>query len=1130
MNEGIQMGELFERVKPARSLEWTGERFTTEATGQVEVEHLHRYFLARHLAQGLDVLDIASGEGYGSALLAQTARSVVGVDIDRAAVEHARAAYLAQNLRFEQGSAQSIPLPDQSVDCVVSFETIEHFSEQKQFLSEIKRVLRPGGKLIVSSPNCEIYSPPSVPTNPYHIRELTRNELEKLLRANFKYVTLLAQRPIVGSVIVRGIEAEGPFDSMTFEHLGGDRYEASTGLDSPLYYVAIASDIALPSLCDSFFFEQGTVDEVVVTLPALRLEHQRLQESLRSLENSKVREVRARAGGLAAEIESLRAELVKYKRRAISWDRYDAAYAVWKSYKKKHIDRHEALKIIRDKYRVPVFFLLYPLYKIVKPFRKLKRSLENKICPTKIKIERHSTFDPSKRTMLLVSHEASQTGAPILAFNLLEKFASRYNVISVLLGPGSLENAFRNLSFATVGPFEARMRYTHRVHDPILAACRRFAPAFAIVNSIESCEALIPISKAKVPSVLLVHEFISFLRELDMAKVVTFAGQMVFSARPVWEDAVEVFPPLAGRPANIITQGPSRIPREWLSCEPANDEYERMASVMRPLGADDNLVVVAGCGTIEFRKGVDLFISVASALQARSPSRRFRFVWVGKDSIHEPLYSRYLAAQIDCRGLQETVKFLGEVNSLEPVYAMADIFLLSSRLDPFPNVAIDAMLAGLPVICFSNGSGVADMLSNHFDLKRLVVPCADASSAAEIIEQLSADDSYYQATRTAIRDLALSTFDMDRYVERLDQVAERAILIRRQEEEDAAAINRSDIFTMEYVVRPGSRAPRETCIKSFVRESAGFGGTRCPFPGFHPGIYRRAHPELNAPPFVNPLAHFIRSGEPKGPWLLDIITPVPSPSAQVPDQRAALHLHIHYPDLTPELFRPIAANQTRTDIFVTVSSDEGQREVTETAAGLGISIKDITVVPNRGRDVGPLLTLLGRRLVKDYDIIGHLHAKKSLSLPGRLKEGGSTKVGADWRSFCIENLLGGKHAMMDVILGRFARNLKLGLVFPCDPNTLGWTLNRPHAIALLERMGIVTELPQELFFPMGTMFWARTDAIAPLLEIDLAWSDYPFEPVAYDGTILHAIERLFPVVAQHRGFEIAGTYVPGVTR
>ena len=114
------MGELFERVRPVRPLEWTGERLATDATGQIEVEHLHRYFLARHLTRGLDVLDIASGEGYGSAFLAQTARSVVGVEIDRGAVEHARAAYSAQNLRFEQGNAQSIPLPDQSVDCVVS--------------------------------------------------------------------------------------------------------------------------------------------------------------------------------------------------------------------------------------------------------------------------------------------------------------------------------------------------------------------------------------------------------------------------------------------------------------------------------------------------------------------------------------------------------------------------------------------------------------------------------------------------------------------------------------------------------------------------------------------------------------------------------------------------------------------------------------------------------------------------------------------------------------------------------------------------------------------------------------------------------------------------------------------------
>jgi glycosyltransferase involved in cell wall biosynthesis len=895
------------------------------------------------------------------------------------------------------------------------------------------------------------------------------------------------------------------------------------------------------------------------------------------------KEEKSRADGFPADIDRLGAEhlgltntfgfrLGRFLGRITNLAKYDAACQVWREYKKKHIDRHEALKIIGDKYGVRSFFILYPLYKTVKPFRNCIAFLVRKLiwkmkvvllkaiarigfdadwylkrypeiaaggmdplvhyviygraegrlrCPPKIEIEVHGSLDSSKRTMLLVSHEASQTGAPIIAFNLLEKFASRYNVISVLLGPGKLVDAFRNMSFATIGPIPAHTRHTRSIHEPILRACREFAPAFALVNSIESSEALLPLYEAKIPSVQLVHEFATAgYKPQDLLKIARYAGQTVFPARVVWEAAAAMFPPLAARPANIITQGPCRIPREWLDGETADEEQERIAAVMRPLGPNDDAVVVMGCGYFDLRKGIDLFISAAAALLQRLPSRRFRFVWVGKEKDY--LYSRYLAAQVNCCGLQETVKFLGEVNSIELVYAMADIFLLSSRLDPFPNVAIDAMLAGLPVICFRNGSGVAEMLSHHSYLRRLVVPYADASSAAEVIEQLSHDDSFRQTAKAAIRDLALSTFDMDGYVERLDQLGERASLIMAQEEADFLTISRSDALIVEYAAPPDFSGPRDDYLKSFVREGAGFGGTRCPFPGFHPGIYRNTHRELNEPPFVNPLAHFIRNGQPQGPWLLDIIRPEHLLSARDPGQRVALHFHVHYPDLTLEMFRPLMANQARLDIFVTVSSDEGLREVTETAAKLCITIKDIMVAPNRGRNVGPLLTLLGRSLIEHYDIVGHLHAKRTAFLP--------EPIGTAWRTFCIENLLGGKHAMMDLILDRFARNPKLGLVFPCDPNIVGWTFNRPYAEVLLERMGILTELPDEFFFPMGTMFWARTDAIAPLFELDLTWSDYPREPLPTDGTILHAIERLFSVVAQHRGFEIAGTYVPGVTR
>jgi len=116
-------------------------------------------------------------------------------------------------------------------------------------------------------------------------------------------------------------------------------------------------------------FEQALADQ--------KLQDAALRLSQKALE-TKLREESARTGGFAAEIESRRAELLRSKRRVISWSQYDAAYQVWKGYKKKYIERHEALKIIGDKYGVRSFFLLYPFYKIIKPFWKFKTFLVRK--------------------------------------------------------------------------------------------------------------------------------------------------------------------------------------------------------------------------------------------------------------------------------------------------------------------------------------------------------------------------------------------------------------------------------------------------------------------------------------------------------------------------------------------------------------------------------------------------------------------------------------------------------------------------------------------------------------------------------------------------------------------------------
>lgn len=230
-------------------LQFTGERFLPEVEGQIELEHLHRYLIARRLVKGKLVLDIASGEGYGSALLAAQAKSVTGVDISRDAVDHARSRYASlSNLRFLVGDCADIPMKAASVDVVVSFETIEHHERHEEMLAEIKRVLRPGGLLVMSSPDRYNYSVATGYNNEYHVKELYRHEFEALLSRHFNNTSLLGQRVAYGSMVLP--EGRGGFVSF---RKSGAAVEESAGIVAPVYLIAVASDNTLPRLEGSVF-------------------------------------------------------------------------------------------------------------------------------------------------------------------------------------------------------------------------------------------------------------------------------------------------------------------------------------------------------------------------------------------------------------------------------------------------------------------------------------------------------------------------------------------------------------------------------------------------------------------------------------------------------------------------------------------------------------------------------------------------------------------------------------------------------------------------------------------------------------------------------------------------------------
>lgn len=236
----------------SKHLVFTGERFTPELYGDIALEHIHRYLFARKAVSAKIVLDIASGEGYGSAILASAAHKVISIDISQEAISHAQNRYQAENLTFITGACTAIPLKDSTIDVVVSFETIEHHDKHEEMMLEIKRVLRPGGLLILSSPDKFEYSDRPAYHNPHHVKELYRGELTRLLNSHFGKLLIYGQRVVYGSAILSG-KTNLPIETNQLNHYN---LAAIPGLFRSIYLIAIASDAELPSLSNEIFEQQ----------------------------------------------------------------------------------------------------------------------------------------------------------------------------------------------------------------------------------------------------------------------------------------------------------------------------------------------------------------------------------------------------------------------------------------------------------------------------------------------------------------------------------------------------------------------------------------------------------------------------------------------------------------------------------------------------------------------------------------------------------------------------------------------------------------------------------------------------------------------------------------------------------
>jgi glycosyltransferase involved in cell wall biosynthesis len=734
-------------------------------------------------------------------------------------------------------------------------------------------------------------------------------------------------------------------------------------------------------------------------------------------------------------------------------------------------------------------------------------------------------IDEKKPTILVVSHDVTRSGAPVLALNLIAAFSERYNVVCLALGGGELMENFRAAA-VSLYQFDRRQLSDEELDSVVSTIVSQHKLSFAIANSVESRRALRALKAAAIPTVSLIHEFSSNTRPRSALRdVLVLSSKTVFSTKLTLQSAISDFWLYPGASIHIAPQGKCVIPPRVGDAQRSADEKEWLLANLRPLGSEGDFLVL-GVGNIELRKGVDLFIQCAAVVANRGLRRRFRFIWIGDgfDPERELAYSVYLSDQIRRAELDTDVKILRSTSQLEAAYETADLLLLPSRLDPLPNVAIDALTRGLPVLCFAQTTGIADFLVEIGLGKYCVAEYLDTDGLADRVLALAAEPELRAEVAKRVQNRALAEFDMKSYVSKLEGIAEEAIACEARIKEDIDIIAASGCFRSDFYKHKAIESLSENqIIEVYVRGMASGLELRKPMPGFQPLVYltmNNADPQAGRDPF----AGFLQKGRPQGPWLQKVIQDGSARNSVSPDFRIALHLHAFYPSQLAGVVERLNLNQCAPDLFVSAVTEQGAAEAKAALSSYKGRVPEVRATPNRGRDIGPFLTEFGPALCSSYDIIGHLHTKKSTHVEDR-------PFAEAWNTFLFENLLGGSRGgrMLDIILSEMASNSAIGIVYPDDPHVVSWTKNRKIANELSEKMGL-SDLPEEFNFPIGSMFWARSALVRRFVDLGLKWDDYPLEPVPIDGTLIHAIERMFGVAPAAIGLTSAVTNVRGLTR
>ncbi len=1255
-------------------LQMTGERYLPNISGEIQLEHLHRYAFARELVADRRVIDIACGEGYGSKYLGETAKSVLGVDVDQDAIAHAIKRYSSEKVRFSVGDASCIPAPDKSADVVVSFETIEHISDPSDLVREANRTLCDGGLFIVSTPNPIEYTIIPEYDNPFHINELRVGKFIQLLEESFDNVQLYGQR-------CRSVSLMFEIDPKNNNQL--ETYTDQTGGSNqligskPLYFVAVASKGSLPRTVDSVLslspentyrnnnnelellptlfkttwsaskidehpyqargntsadivssIESTSVDELIERLTLSRQSSNTLRNQVVELEVTQSElyseiETRGQAldslraettslkqtiAELTEEIETrgqtitafetdsnlrektiaeLRAEIARVEREIAQRDllldqirNSDSGRTIVNESDLQLLQDYEFLK------RQYGELLTSTSWKITRPFRSFSAAVRNTLLGKTAQrgtnlIRRYmqaesivkSTFDlqfyldtnpdvassgvdpfahyvtyginegrPGRpmnsispelsipepqftagrnqaqrglRNLLYIVHEATITGAPILALATLKELSSSFNVYVILLSSGPLVREYEKLA-VSVATLKERKGIWHvfiNSHSQDIAPFP-FEYEYIIANTVVAGREL-----PHIVNTVKTRAIVSLIHEYPTQDLVGYFDEtayesdlVVYSSEFVRDATVEMLESYGVRNSIVLPQGKikySDIYDDSPTCETSQSRYRSGTLDLSAPWTDKHYIV--GCGTIDFRKGVDLFVAVASQIAQKIQVDKVQFVWLGAPVEQSRSYAIMVEQQIKNSGLESTIHLVDHLDNPDALFANASAMLITSRLDPLPNVAIDAIYYGTPVVCFDQAGGLPDYIRSLSLITDheigVAVPYGDVNAMAEATLEIL--DTRHGSTKIPPANYfdreKLSDFmSMKRYVTELQNVLKLAA--QRRDKVNAIADEASRIS--------GSSS------REFIRAWAS-GSLRKGKPevGFHSGIAAQ-QTGFELEPIEAYLTHISKTSIPENLTYVAISEYHERP--KVTSVRFALHIHAYYTHLVEDIFQRINKNDTKPDLFISVPNESARNEVLRIAKQNKLAPIEVAIAPNLGRNFGPMINLAGR-LAAEYPIIGHIHTKETAHVPER-------DFVSQWRDFLLENTIGGRYPTMDLIVDKMINDREIAISFPDDPLIIGWTKNRAFGEELLKRIDWEGDIPSYFNFPIGSMFWATSEAFTRIEKLGITDDEMPKEPLPTDGTILHALERVIGLLPELLGKKTLLVKMPGTSR